>query len=70
MLTVTRILSVSETVFCIYFLINNLTNKQPPDDDCSYNLKYSVLTLTPTIDKEPKKIKPSLSRRQIFNISW
>ena len=36
MLTVTEILKDSETVFYIYFLINNsITNKQPPDGDCS-----------------------------------
>ena len=37
MLTVTKISNASETVFYIFFLINALTNKQPPDGDCSYS---------------------------------
>ena len=46
MRTVTKISKDSETVFYIYFLINNyITSKQPPNGDCSEN--FFILTLYP-----------------------
>ena len=53
MLTGTRILKDSETVFYICFLINfQTTNKQPPDRRLLIS-SFSFYLFTPTIDIEP-----------------